>query len=209
MCGRFVSKESKEKLAEYFSATKVTPQFHAPSHNVAPTESVPVVMEDAAGERSIELAQFGMPMMVKGKRFPLINLQSEKAGKREDFNTRRCLVPAAGFYEWEKVGKEKLPHYFSEKDGLLALAGVYRIDKAGLAFAILTTRANKLLEPIHTRMPVILGHNAASQWLDAKTDHENLVALMEPYPAQRMQEWRVSKAVNTPKNKDAACINSL
>ena len=146
---------------------------------------------------------------MKGKSFPLLNLQSEKARNREDLKTRRCVIPAAGFYEWEKVGKDKQPYYFSANAGLLPFAGVWKRDGSGLAFAIFTTAANELLQPIHGRMPVVLGHNAVSQWLAPGTDMDTLISMMQPYPASLMHAWKVSKTVNYVKNKGEECINSL
>lgn len=208
MCGRFVSNEVKEKLAKLYQANIVTLDAFAPSHNVAPTEMAPIVIEDRQGIR-IDLARFGMPMTIKNKTFPLLNIQSEKAANRADLKIRRCIIPAAGFYEWEKIGKEKQPYFFSAKSGLLSFAGVWRKDVTRLSFTIFTTAANELLQPIHGRMPVILGHNSISQWLGPETDKETLASLLTPYPATLMQVRKVSKAVNSPKNKDAACINSL
>jgi putative SOS response-associated peptidase YedK len=171
--------------------------------------SAVIVIEKGDNTVGITLARFGIPMTVKGKTFPLLNLQSEKAMNREDLKTRRCIIPAAGFYEWEKVGGEKQPYYFSAKDGLLSFAGVWKKDSSGLAFTIFTTSANELLHPIHGRMPVILGHNAVSQWLAPNADMETIISLFHPYPAGLMQAWKVSKAVNYVKNKGEECINSL
>jgi putative SOS response-associated peptidase YedK len=209
MCGRFVSKETKEALGEIFSATHITPRFFAPSHNVAPTESVPIILEDPENSVGVELGRFGMRMTAAGKSFPLLNLQSEKAANREDLQTRRCIIPASGFYEWEKLGKEKQPYFFSARAGLLPFAGVWKKEPDGYAFSIFTTTANELIQPVHSRMPVILGHNAVSRWLAPNADRETLHALMQPYPAQMLQAWKVSKAVNYVKNKGEECINSL
>lgn len=209
MCGRFASNKTKAELAKLYNASYVTPDDFTPSHNVAPTELAPIVIEKGDNTVGITLARFGIPMTIKGKSFPLLNLQSEKAGNREDLKTRRCVIPASGFFEWEKVGKEKQPYYFTAKDGLLSFAGVWKKGSSGLAFTIFTTAANELLQPVHGRMPVILGHNAVSQWLAPETEKETLTALMEPYPAGLMQARKVSQAVNYVKNKGEECINSL
>ena len=169
-----------------------------------------MIRESVDQQRELVLGRFGMPMTAGGRSFPLLNIQSEKAAGRQDFQTRRCIVPADGFFEWEKLGpKDRQPYYFSPRGGAFALAGVWKEDAKGVSFSILTTAANELVGPIHPRMPVIMGHNAVGQWLAADADRESLVSLLEPYPADLMQGWKVSKSVNSPKNKDAGCINSL
>jgi putative SOS response-associated peptidase YedK len=210
MCGRFVSKEGKDKLAKLYRAQRIASTPFAPSHNVAPTEAAPFVVESSTQERSLEIGKFGIPTMGGGRSFPLMNLRSETVGDRSDYMTRRCVVPANGFYEWLKLSpKDRQPYYFSPKEGLFSFAGVWKELSDGLAFTILTTSANELVEPIHGRMPVILGHNAVPQWLSNDSDKETLSSLMQPYPAGLMQAWKVSKAVNSPKNKEAECTNSL
>ena len=198
-------------MAKLYQAEKVTSAAFAGSYNVAPTELVPIVLENEEHERSIELGAFGIPMNKQGKPFPLLNAQSESFAKWTHILTRRCIIPANGFYEWVKVSdKEKHPYYFSSKeDGLFSFAGLWRPQGSGFAFTILTTSANELVEPIHGRMPVILGHNTVPLWLSANSDNKTLSSLLEPYPAGLMHTWQVSKAVNSPKNKEASCINLL
>ena len=209
MCGRFAIKEAIEKLATFYQTVKPAVQFNG-NYNVSPTEQVPIVVERPDKERDIVLAQFGMPMEINGKKFPLLNLQSEKAGNREDFNKRRCIIPANGFFEWEKITpKEKQPYYFSPNEGLFSFAGVWRQGTNGNSFTIFTTSANDVVGHVHPRMPVILSHNAMGQWLEPDAPKDTLISLMQPFPDGLMQSWKVSKAVNSPKNKEAACINSL
>jgi putative SOS response-associated peptidase YedK len=210
MCGRFVSKETKEKLGKRYHASKITSAPFTPSHNVAPTESVPIILEGEDNERSLELAAFGIPMNKDGRAFPLLNAQAESFSKWSHILTRRCIIPADGFYEWMKVSeKEKQPYYFSPKEGMFSFAGLWRPQASGFAFTILTTTPNEVVGPIHGRMPVILGHNAIPEWLSTFSTRETLQSLLEPYPAGLMQSWQVSKAVNSSKNKDAACINQV
>jgi putative SOS response-associated peptidase YedK len=210
MCGRFNSKKELKELAKLYHADVVPGLRFSPSYNVAPTEQAPIVVEKKDHEREITLGRFGMTMRAGGKTFPLLNIQSEKATNREDFKTRRCIVPADGFYEWEKVSpKDRQPYYYSPREGIFSFAGVWKQEKAGLAFTILTTGANELLQPIHHRMPVILSHNAIGAWLDPETPADTLASLMQPFPAPLMQAWKVRKIVNSPRNKDASCINSL
>ena len=130
---------------------------------------------------------------------------------REDFKKRRCIVPANGFYEWQKVtSKEKQLYYFSPKDNdIFSFAGFWKQDVNGLAFTILTTSANDLVNLVHEHMPVILSHNAVGSWWANDFDKTSLLELLQPYPSELMQGWKVSKAVNSPRNKEAECINSI
>lgn len=210
MCGRFNGALTPQEIGKIYHALVVANQPFSPSFNVAPTENTSIVIENKAHEREVHSARFGTPMTAGGKSFPLINLQSEKTNTREGFQKRRCIIPVQGFYEWEKVSpKDKQPYYFSAKEGHLPFAGIWQESANGLSFSILTTAANEMVGPIHGRMPVILSHNAVGEWLSPEADKATLTGLMESYPASLMQVWKVSKAVNSPKNKEAGCINSL
>jgi putative SOS response-associated peptidase YedK len=207
MCGRLSSKSQREVIAKLYDATLALDHY-VPSHNVAPTEKAPIVREGADHKRTAELATFGILTTIPGRpTFNLINLQSEKAAGRKDFKERRCVIPADGFYEWEKISeKEKQPHYVYPTDGLFSFGGIWKETATGLAFSIFTTAPNELVGRFHHRMPVILGHNAVSQWLSPDSDPKELTDFFHPYPANLMHEHKVSKAVNNPRNKDASCI---
>jgi putative SOS response-associated peptidase YedK len=105
--------------------------------------------------------------------------------------------------------KDKQPHYFYPPEGMFSLAGVWRESDKGLAFSIFTTAPNELVGRFHNRMPVILGHNAVSQWLALDSDPGQLTSFFQSYPANLMREYRVSKAVNNPRNKEACCVAAV
>lgn len=124
---------------------------------------------------------------------------------------RRCLVPADGFYEWEKQGKARQPHYFQRRDGeAFFFAGLWRAETAisPPAFVIVTTSPNELLAPIHDRMPVILGDDdRANEWLgDEPLPPARLDALCVPLPAAAMQSHRVHPRMNNARHEGADCI---
>ena len=206
MCGRLSSKSQAEVLAKLYQAT-LTFDNYIPSHNVTPTQKTPIVREGPDHARTLDLARFGIPTTLPGKSFNLINLMSEKAATRKDFRERRCVIPADGFYEWEENSKgEKQPRYIYPPEGLFSLAGVWKDTPDGLAFSIFTTTPNERIRPFHHRMPVILGHNAVSQWLAPESDPNELTSFFQPFPANLMREHRVSNAVNNYRIKDASCI---
>jgi putative SOS response-associated peptidase YedK len=140
-------------------------------------------------------------------------IQTANAYKRA-FVRRRCIVPADGFYEWQKLDdKKKIPWFFRRRDGEpLAFAGLWEIwhdrvqgDDAPRirSCVIITTRANALVEPVHERMPVVLPESAWAEWLDRDNhDVEKLQRLLVPAPVDELEAWPVSTRVNKPENND-------
>ncbi|MDH3583853.1 MAG: SOS response-associated peptidase, partial [Phycisphaerae bacterium] len=132
---------------------------------------------------------------------------------RRALRTRRCLVPADGFYEWRADPEGKTPVLARLRDGgLFAFAGLWESwrDPEGSAletFTILTTAPNPLLACVHNRMPVILGPEAESIWLDASvTEPAELQPLLQPFPEREMTMHQVSRRVNRPAEDDADLI---
>jgi len=144
----------------------------------------------------------------------MINARAEtlldKPSFRDAARHRRCLVPADGFYEWEKQGRVRLPHYFTLKGGEpFFFAGLWEParDDAPAAFCIVTTTPNDLLQHIHDRMPVILGPNSGPVWLgDEPLDPAQLARLCRPLPAEMMTGHRVDPRVNNVRYDAPDCI---
>jgi putative SOS response-associated peptidase YedK len=150
----------------------------------------------------------------------LINARAETAAEKPAFRGamryRRCLVPADGFFEWQRVGREKQPFHMRRRDGApFALAGLWErwlgpdgseIDTC----ALLTTEANELMRPIHDRMPVILDPPDFDLWLDPSVqDVEAIRPLLRPYPSEAMVAFPVSPLVNSARNDDPQCVLPL
>ncbi len=209
MCGRYVLATTPEDIAARFSASTGSVDFPV-SHNVAPTKTMPVITLRDGDERTAELFRWGIvPTWGRNGTTPppLINARSETVAEKSTFRkllrTQRCLVPASGFYEWERRGSTKVPHFFSvTAEPLIAYAGLYRTptekdtdDRP--AFTILTTAANELVGQFHDRMPVILRPEDEDLWLDPEIEEpEALEALYAAFPAKKMAEWTVSTRVN-------------
>lgn len=170
------------------------------------------------GTVALEPLAFGTllpPREPQGKPLLLANARSETLLARGAFQDavrhRRCLVPADGFYEWEKQGKARLPHYFQVRGGEpFFFAGLWRAETpiSPPAFVIVTTAPNALLAPIHDRMPVLLAdHARADAWLgDEPLPPDRVEALCAPLPAAEMTSHRVSPRMNSPRIEDPACI---
>jgi putative SOS response-associated peptidase YedK len=146
----------------------------------------------------------------------MINARSETAATlpafRDALKSRRCLIPADGFYEWQKKGKTKQPYCFEVNDGsLFAFAGIWDRwkDPSGQwikSCSILTTTANAVASAVHDRMPVILDPDSFDLWLDPGMKNVSVVSeLLKPYDARVMRCYPVSARINHVTNDDAEC----
>lgn len=216
MCGRFAQRISVKQLAQTFGVNVTETRAR---YNVAPTQDVLAVRQQAEGHTAVMLKWWLVPAWAKdpsmGAR--MINARSEtvteKPAFREAFKRRRCLIPASGFYEWQRQGARKQPYYFQMKDGQpFAFAGLWErwVDAGGKEVetcAILTTVCNDLLRPVHERMPVIIAPTTYEQWLEPQVrDGELLQALLCPYPSQEMESYPISLRVNNPAYDDEQCV---
>jgi len=216
MCGRFNLTAPGEEIAQAFSLDEV-PALSA-RYNIAPSQPVAAVgFQPKTGRRGLAELTWGLaPRGAKPGEKRLINARSETVATRpafrEAFCKRRCLVPATGFYEWEKrAGEKPRPWLFRLQSGaVFAFAGLWEppLEAGGRATcAILTTEPNALTGKIHDRMPVILPREAYARWLDpAGDDARVLTALLEPLPDDAMTAYPVSRSVNSPANDDPSCV---
>lgn len=220
MCGRYVVTSTPTALRALFGYPE-EPNF-PPRYNIAPTQPIAVVRL-VDGKRQFALVRWGLlPSWVKDpKNFTLlINARGEsvvdKPAFRAAMKRRRCLIPADGFYEWQATGGRKRPFYAHARSGEpLAFAGLLEtwmgpngeeLDTA----AIVTTRANKLLEPIRDRMPVIVAPGAFELWLNSdKVDATTAAALIAPAPEDLLEAYAISPAVNSTANDNPKLIEPL
>lgn len=224
MCGRYTLYASPSELGEIFRIDAgAIPDFPA-RYNIAPTDPGLIVRASAgngARTREAGMLRWGLvPHWVDDPDdFPtLINARSEtvreKASFRDAFRRRRCLVPASGFYEWQKRNG-KQPYHFRRSDGRpLALAGLWerwgRDGEADLeSYTILTTDANDLVEPVHPRMPVVLDEEAAEAWLDPDGDGDRLAKLLRPAPEEELEAYPVTRKMNSPAFDEPGAVEPL
>ncbi len=217
MCGRYTVTASAREIAQTFGAEMDADLELRPRYNLAPTQMAPVVVA-TDGARRVELRRWGLiPSWAKDPKIGnrMINARSERVATapafRAAFRSRRCLVPASGFYEWAP-GKPKRPHYIHARDaGLLAFAGLHETWRPEGAepvatFTILTTDANALMARLHDRMPLILPRDAWSTWLAAGTDADRVRSLLHPADEEVLAEHPVGAAVNSPRFDSPECI---
>lgn len=230
MCGRYVMSRATGDLLDYFDAKEVEGTPPRPSWNVAPTQDVPIITEklhDDELDRRLLIARWGLvPSWAKdikiGSR--LINARSETILEKPSFRkaaiTRRALIPAEGYYEWQKTedGK-KIPNYlYSETEDLLAFAGLYEFwpdpalpdDDPGkwlLSCTVLTTTAQDTLGHVHDRAPVIIPPAMFADWLDPETKNKARVQeLLDSVPEPVLTPRIVSDRVNSVRNNGPELI---
>ncbi|MCP5096005.1 MAG: SOS response-associated peptidase [Chloroflexi bacterium] len=223
MCGRFALISNSEQLAETYGLNEIQIAALPPSvprYNIAPTQPIAAIRLNAnSKKRELTFFRWGLvPSWAKdikmGSR--LINARSEtvaeKPSFRAPFKRRRCIIPADGFFEWQRLENRKQPMYIHATDGKpLSLAGLWEMWRtpdgdALQTCTILTTRPNELMAPIHNRMPVILEPEDMDMWLDPGNSPNQAMHLFRPYPSEKITAYPVSTFVNSPRNDAAQCI---
>jgi putative SOS response-associated peptidase YedK len=223
MCGRYRLSRPKQLIEEYFDTAPWDDDW-GPRYNIAPTQPVPVIRQHPKEPvRQLSLMKWGLiphwtrePSIVGST----INAKSETAARKPTFRDplkfRRCLIPADGFYEWERKRAAKQAYCFELNDGeLFAFAGLWDGWKNAAGqwirtFSILTTTSNAVTSTIHDRMPVILQRDSYDMWLDpAMTNVQLVTALLKPYDSRKMRSYPVSPRVNHVVNDDEECSRPL
>lgn len=225
MCGRYASTRSDSDLQAVFDIAETVGAEVPPSYNVAPTQTVRTVLDrapkdepEADAVRQLRSVRWGLiPSWAKDAKIGsrLINARSETITEKPSFkkaaSRRRCIVPADGYYEWEKRDGAKVP-YFLHEEGVLAMAGLYELwrdptkaedDEARWVWSVtvLTSPAADALGHIHDRSPVVLPPDLRASWLDpAVTDLGDVRDLLAAIPEPRLEPYEVSTAVNSVKN---------
>ena len=212
MCGRYSLTADLGELAGRFEFDGDWEAFER-RYNIAPTQEVLTVV--GGEKRRGGFMRWGLiPHWAKDTKIGsrMINARAETVAEKPSFRTalrrRRCLVLADGFYEWQRVGKNKRPMRIVMRSGEpFAFAGLWETwrDPEGTVIpscTIITTTPNDLLKPIHNRMPVILPRDIEEFWLDDSVDDPAaLTSVLTPYPDDAMEAYEVSSLVNSVANK--------
>lgn len=219
MCGRYTFVPSPD-VVDLFEIENTDFELRA-NYNVAPGQVMPVVAQQSP-QRFYHMKWGLVPFWAKDPRigYKMINARGEELPQKPSFRAplknKRCLIPATGFYEWDKSGKTKIPYYFKLKHrNIFAFAGLYDIwkDPNGqqiYTYTIITTEANGVVGKIHNRMPVILRRKDEKVWADnSRYEPAALSKLIRPYADEEMDMYMVSTQVNSPAHNEAALINRL
>ena len=234
MCGRFVATAPAHELATLFEA-EIPDQGLEANYNVAPSaEAYGVLVRggdcDHKGERRIKVFSWGfLPKwnQPNSRQKRLINARAEtvdtKVSFAKAFLSRRCIIPADGFYEWMVMGSsegkklKKQPMFIFRSDQEpLCMAGIWdsrRVPGGGsdeLLFTVLTTEANEFMSKIHDRMPVVLPQSVWNSWLDPQnSDISSLKQMLIPAPSGLFEAHRVDPKVGNPRNHGPELIAPL
>jgi len=237
VCGRYARSRPDSELVEVFGVREVVGEQLPASYNIAPTQDARVVLErapreepDAEASRQLKTLRWGLvPSWAKDAKIGnrMINARVETITEKPAFKRaaakRRLLVPADGYYEWEKrSGTAKVPHFLHDaNDDVLAFAGLYELwpdpakaedepDRWLWTFTILTTQATDALGHIHDRTPVIVPSDMHGDWLDPHlTDLELVRQVLDAIPEPRLDTYEVSTAVNSPRNNSPELLTAV
>jgi putative SOS response-associated peptidase YedK len=226
MCGRYQNHLPRDAIARYFGA-RPTFSENAEHYNAAPTQMLPVVRwNPKTKERTLDLLRWGLiPHWATDPKvgYRMINARGEtvatRPAYRDAFRSRRCLVPAVGFYEWKRTARgPKQPYYIIPRDQpMFGFAGLWegwhdpRTREWLHTFTIITGPPNSLVAKLHDRMPAILDEANWPAWLgEVETSPDDLKKMIaEAYPSQMMTAYPISTRVNNVKNDDEKVIEPL
>ena len=199
MPSRFSIYSSKEEIKEKFNLSEKSMEdieIH-PYYNLKPTNRTTAII-NTDGLKVVRM-KWGF---VKGTQFYKVRAETinEKKLFSKAFRERRCVVLANGFFEWDKEDKKSIPYYFTVKnESLFPIAGIYNthIDKESgdekFQCAVVTVDANELVAKIFHRMPVIFNKTSMNSWLNPIESENDLLKLLQPYPADLMTHWKVNQ----------------
>jgi putative SOS response-associated peptidase YedK len=228
MCGRFTLRNRLNDLLREFEAEIRGEPFDLfERYNICPTNKIPIIRETDGGREMVRMQWGFVPSWAKDFKLCPINAVSETVAEKPMFRSaikkRRCLIPADGFYEWKKIPKKikgDSPWLFQVKGGKpFAFAGIWERweskpeqDQEKIVIescAILTTKPNEVMAPIHDRLPVILSPADYKAWLDpTMNDPTKLGYLYEPFPSSEMTMTRVGPYVNKAGNEGDECVKA-
>jgi putative SOS response-associated peptidase YedK len=228
MCGRFALFAERHALVKRFNLSE-SPEPSEPSlfpppprYNIAPTQSVAAVRATPAG-RVLSYLRWGLiPSWSADPKigYKLLNARSETVAEKPSFRSafkhRRCLIPASGFYEWQKgKDKSKQPFFIRPRDDdLFSFAGLWEKwnnpqGETVETCTILTTEANELMRPLHDRMPVILDADGEALWLEQTASADALRVLFVPFASDGIEAFPVNPWVSNARNEGPRCLEPV
>ena len=208
----------KEELENRYGATLVDPDSYRPSYyyHAFALPSMPAV---CSGDTSrIRLLKWGLiPSFTSNSeqaniiRYKTFNARAESLEKKPSFSsafqTKRCIIPVKGFYEWQHAGNDKIPWYvYNAENEIISFAGIYddwvenTTGEVFSTFSIITTEANEMMAAIHNsgkRMPAILDKTAEIRWTDMTISHTDALSLLTPCPSGFLHAHTISRLISS------------
>jgi putative SOS response-associated peptidase YedK len=233
VCGRYTSTSTSDQVAAFFAAEEVKTEELPLRYNVAPSQQVYAIAErrprDGVDQSQRQLGSFRWGLVPSWAKDPsignrMINARAETLSSRNAYKRalvrHRCIIPADAFYEWQirELGgrRQNAPYVIRHRDGSpLAFAGLWEVwhdaeDQPLRTCVIITTEANRLLAPIHDRMPVVLPPDAWDEWLDPENqDVARLQKLLVPAPAKEFEAYEISTLVNNVRHEGPELIEPI
>jgi putative SOS response-associated peptidase YedK len=213
MCGRYSLTRSVQEISETLK-TDIPRDMNLPYYNASPGQQLAVITNDKPAD--LQLLHWGFPIQHAEVSRLVINAREDSIEKKPMFRQKiknsRCIIPADGFYEWQRSAKRKQPFRFILKDnGLFCFAGLYgnfqvNENESIQAFIIITTDANFLVGQVHNRMPVILTVGNARKWLCSEIDSAH-GSLLNPFNTEAMKSYKVSPRVNLSANNSPDLVD--
>jgi len=219
MCGRFTLTCDEEVLREAFELDGA-PEDYRPRYNIAPAQPVLALADgmDAGAPRTGTLLWGLVPRWTLGKAPAqrIINVRAETLGRRfrHHFERRRCVIPADGFFEWQREGGARLPLYITRPHrqpfGLAAIWDRWSAEGEDALYtcAVVTADAIPGMAHVHPRMPLMLDAAARALWLDRDAPLESVTRLLRPVEAP-LDVVRVATLVNNARNDEPRCIEPV
>ncbi len=217
MCGRYNLLATPEQLIETFHLHRLL--RYEPNYNICPGQKILTIVQlDDGSYKAVYLYWGLIPHWAKDNKISqhLINARAETVAEKPAFKSayqqRRCLIPATGFYEWQKLEQGKQAFCISrDNQQLFAFAGLWEYweqdTKTIYSCTIITKAANELMKPIHQRMPVIIEQQNYWHWLDKQASSITTQRLLINNVYQGMSAHTVSDWVNNPMHNDKNCLN--
>jgi len=207
----------KEELENRYGATLIDPDKYRPSYyyHAFGLPEMPVICSGSTSR--IQLLKWGLiPSWTKTIadanviRFKTFNARAESIDSKPSFSssfkTKRCIIPVKGFFEWQHVGKEKIPWYICHSENeIISFAGLYdewtsnNTGETFTTFTVITTTANEMMAEIHNsamRMPAILDKESESLWIDLSASSSDLMNLLKPSPSEILTAHTIGPLVN-------------
>lgn len=193
MCGRYyITEETKSELEKLVHDLERKINVTKFTGDIVPSAKAPILFADE-NEISSKMGKWGFPG--EQSKNLIINARAETARSKSMFSncltSGRCVIPAAGFYEWDK-SRNKFT-FTGKQSNILYLAGIYRQREQEEQFVILTTQANASMERVHPRMPLVLNQNQMEAWLmqEKQTDPLLMTAPEELQSRAEMEQMRL------------------
>lgn len=213
---RYVLEADKFIIEEAFDAQTDAESLFKPNYNVIPGTTMPVIIKDGES-RAVVSSEWGLQQNDTDAEFFEIPQEeiSEKESLKKLAENSPCIIPVSGFYKWKETVEDPLPFFLRVlTSDVTGLAGIYSSfeNKNGRkvhSYAVITMRANALVEPLDDRMPVILEEKDYGRWLNGNAPEMLEKGFSGNHLLPDMSVFRVPELVNDPSNNSKELVQPI